>query len=448
MAQGMNAALGAALLALALAGCGGGGGGDSDPVLGDPGGNPGGNPGGDPGGNPGGDPGSDPGQPANKFARSASWTFTLPAADASVCYDFDRAVEVPDCSGNAWDLRVKSGGRSATLWTNSGISGSGQGGAFGGPFDRSWTELRTWNDATVDPVDGAMPAAVYFQDAASGVFTGTNPIGVAAFEYDLNGQHQFHPNYRVFLITSNSDNVDPVGTSDAPVFALQIIGYYGGPTGRQSGFPTFRWVDRSAPAVVHTDTVDASDNDAWVHYNLVDRSVVDESGNWHIAFNRYKVKLNGGESGPGKVAGFVGKTPEGLYSDTGTVNVDAFLTATPATTLPALTAPDMAVPTRAAAWVKDSSDSALNADYRGTYPEALDFGWYRYFPTAAAAAAAGLQPPTAHLLAARPEGAALLRSGEGDSYARFHVTDIRYADPSNSSSAQTWTIEFDVQPRP
>ncbi len=79
------------------------------------------------------------------------------------------------------------------------------------------------------------------------------------------------------------------------------------------------------------------------------------------------------------------------------------------------------------------------------YPNPLNYGWYTYYPTATAAASAGL-PPVAHLIKANVDGASLLRGGEGNTYARFHVTQIAYADPNNASSQQTWTIEFDVQP--
>ncbi|MFA7667033.1 MAG: HmuY family protein [Burkholderiaceae bacterium] len=423
MTRAMTKTLGATLITLALAACGGGG---SD--------------------GPDQEPDPDPVNPTTRFTGSATWTFTLPSAGSALCYDFDAAQERADCSGNTWDLKVASGGRSATLWTNSGVSGSGNGGAFGGPFDRSWSELSQWTDATVDPVDGPMPSAVYFKDTADGVFTGSNAIGVAAFEYGIDGGHLLHPNYRVFLITSDSRSADTTGTPGAPVFAVQVIGYYGGPSGVASGHPTIRWIDRAAPGNVRTMTVDASQGDAWVHIDLNAGAVVDASAPWHIAFNRYNAKLNGGDSGGGQVAGFVAKTPAGFYDADGAPVTSRFLSATPADTLAELTAADLATPAAAGDWVTDANASSLNPDYRGNWPQSLDYGWYAYHPSSDAAAAAGLQPPTAHLLSARPEGAALLRSGEGNSYARFHVVNIRYADPSNPSSAQTWTIEFDVQP--
>lgn len=418
--------VGASLLALALAACGGGGG-EGAPSTGAP-------------GTP------DPASPTSRFTSKATWTFELPAAGGETCYDFDAAQPVPACSGTNWDLKVRSGGRSASLWTNSGVSGPGQGGGLGGPFDRSWSILADWIDATVDPVDGPLPDAVWFKDSAGGVFTGDNTIGAAAFEYGVAGDHLLYPNYRVFLVTTDSRSADAVGTPQAPVFAVQLIGYYGGPSGVASGFPTIRWIDRSAPADVRMLTVDASAGEDWVHVDLVSGAVVDGSASWQIAFSRYRVKLNGGDSGPGSVAGFLAATPPGFYDADDAPVANRFLDAAPAETLALLTDARLTTPATARDWIVDADASVLNADYRGTYPGTLDFGWYFYHPTVAAAAAAGLQPAAAHLLSANPEGAALLRSGEGNSYARFHVTGLSYADPANASSAQTWTIEFDVQP--
>ncbi|MOA46169.1 hypothetical protein D3C78_1686500 [compost metagenome] len=103
------------------------------------------------------------------------------------------------------------------------------------------------------------------------------------------------------------------------------------------------------------------------------------------------------------------------------------------------------LPTKASEWVKDKISSPLQPAYTGTYPSPLNYGWFSYYPTASAAAGAGL-PAVAHLLKANSEGASLLRGGEGNTYARFHVTQIVYADPNDSASKQTWTVKFDVQP--
>lgn len=87
--------------------------------------------------------------PTTSFTQQATWAVTLPASGSSVCYDFNARAEVAGCAGNAWDLKLTVGSRgSASLWTNSGTSGTGAGGAFGGPFDHTWTELQSYTDAT------------------------------------------------------------------------------------------------------------------------------------------------------------------------------------------------------------------------------------------------------------------------------------------------------------
>ncbi|GLS05737.1 hypothetical protein GCM10007860_28940 [Chitiniphilus shinanonensis] len=420
-----SGALLAMTLTLALAACGGGGGGSDGP---------------------GPTPTPTP-APSSGFSQKATWSVTLPATNVSVCYDFDTRTEVADCSGNAWDLKFKSSGRTASLSTNSGVSGSGQGGAFGGPFEHTWAELLAWQNGTTDPTSGPIPASLYFKDSASGVFTGSNSIQAAAFEYGVGGEndHKLYPNYRVFLITTDNTKASNTGDATSPVFALQVIGYYGGPSGTASGWPSFRWVDRLS-GVQKTATVDASAN--WVYYDLVAGAVSSESGTWHIAFNRYNVKLNGGASGGGKVGGFVGGTPAGFYDGSGKPVASKFTDANNfLSTLADLVSPSLAVPASAAQWVKDGTTSSLSPAYQGTYPAALDYGWFSYYPTASAASAAGL-PAVAHLLKANDTRGTLLRSGEGNSYARFRLVEIKYADPNDASSAQTWTFEFEIQPKP
>lgn len=384
--------------------------------------------------------------PTSSFTQTAEWTFTLPAAGTSLCYDFNTKAEVAGCTGTGWDLKVTSSGLTGTLWSNSGTSGTGGGGVFGSPLANTWADLSTWKNATIDPVNGTLPAAVFLKDSAAGVFANSNSISSAAFEYGVASatDHLLYPTYRTFIVTSNSASADTTGTVGAPVFALQVTGYYGGSGGTTSGYPSFRWIDRTAPGVVRTAQVNASAD--WVYYDLVAGAVSTASGTWHIAFNRYNVKLNGGQSGSGTVAGFLGKTPAGFYDGTGAPVASKFTDASNLTaTLADLTAPDLTLPTAANQWIKDANASALNPKYTGAYPNALNYGWLSYFPTAAASAANGL-PAVAHLIAANPQGAVMLRGGEGSTYARFHLTKIQYADPNVNSSAQTWTINFNVQP--
>ena len=60
-----------------------------------------------------------------------------------------------------------------------------------------------------------------------------------------------------------------------------------------------------------------------------------------------------------------------------------------------------------------------------------------------AAQADGLQ--AAHVLAANPNAASVIRGNKANSYARLHLKSITYADPTNNASVTTWTFEFDIQ---
>ena len=360
---------------------------------------------------------------------------------------------VADCSGTKWDLKVKSGGMTATLWTNGGTSGTGTGGAFGGPFDHTWAELQAWKNGTTDPTSGAIPATVFLADSAASVFTGKNDIQSAAFEYGVQGDHLLYPNFRVFLVTTNSAAATATGVVGAPVYALQVVGYYGTAgtaggtptsTGTTTGIVTFRFLDRNG-GTERTATVDASKG--WVYYDLTSNTVSSETGVWQVAFNRYNVKLNGGTSGSGTVAGFVGKTPAGFYGADGAVVASKFTATTNvADTLADLTDTALAAPATAASWVKDSLASALNPAYTGGRPPAtLDFGWYKYYSDATLATAAGLAD--IHMLKAEPERAALIRTGEGTGYARVQLSSIVYAAATPAyNGEQTWTIKYDLQP--
>lgn len=387
-----------------------------------------------------------PTTPSSKFTKTGvKWTFDLPAS-GSLCYDFDAGIQTADCTGTAWDVKVVSGGRTASLYTNSGPSGTGQGAALGTPFTYTWTKLQSYKDATVDPDSKeTVPSQAWIADSASGAFSGANAIQSAAFEYDLNGTHQLSPNFRVFLVASNSASADMTGAA-GKVFALQVTGYYGGPTGTASGWPSLRWVDVANPGnVMSTPVGGINATGGWVYYDLQNNTTTTESGSWHIAFNRYSVKLNGGTSGSGTVAGFVSKTPAGFYEADGKTPIAAKFNSTSNLneTLADLTGAQTG-PATAARWVKDSVGSQLSPAYTGAYPNALNYGWYSYFPTDAAGASAGV---TQHMLKANTEAATLVRSGTGNSYARMHLAELKYAAATPAyNGQQTWTIEFDVQP--
>ncbi|QZA78011.1 HmuY family protein [Deefgea tanakiae] len=379
--------------------------------------------------------------PAPVAPTAQVWNAKLPAAGSSICYDFDLSQQA-DCASANWDLKLASASRGVSLWSNGGESGAGKGGVFGSPFDYTWEALKKWKNGAIDPVSGAViPETLYLKDTANSVFTGTNGIQSSAFEYGVGGDndHKLYPNFRVFLISTDNTAVSNTGTATAPVYALQMTGYYGGASGTVSANPSFRWVDRSvAGAPVRTATVDASK--AWVYYNLNTAQAVAANDTWHIAFNRYNVKLNSGTSGAGKVGGFTAKTPAGFYGTDGKAIASKFTENNIlASTLPDLTATDLATPGSASAWKKDSITSKLNPAAQGTYPAKLDYGWYNYYSTAEGTI-------VAHSQVANPNRGTLLRSAEGNSFARLRLKEIGYATPGDIRSQQTWQFEIEVLP--
>lgn len=380
-----------------------------------------------------------PPAPAGFAAETGTWTVELPAAGSAVCYDFDAGAEAACDEGTAWDIKIAAGARGNSLWTNGGVTNAAGSGAAFGFLD--WAELSTWVNATTEPGSNTDISLHYTADSDSSIFSSKS-----WYAYNLEGTHKLYPNYRVYLI-----NADPADT-ESTVWALQVIGYYGGVSGTASGNPTIRWIDRDHPDDVRTQEIDATAQDQWVYFDLANGAVVDladadarESDAWHVAFRRDKVKLNGGSStaGPGTVAGFLGKELPDFYDAEGDAINATFLAATPDGTLAALTGNEFTEPASASAWVRDSQTSVLNPAYSGSYPNPLDYGFYIYYPNGDTAQGIGRNQ-----VAANADSGVLIRSGGGDSYARLRLVDVTYADPSSATSQQTWTFEFNLQPAP
>lgn len=140
------------------------------------------------------------------------------------CFDFDSNSIVDCATSDAWDVQIGYSGREWYVKTNSGPSGSGNGGALG-PIP--WSELSAYPSATIDS-SGESLARAYSADATGGLFSENS-----WYEYNLQGAHKLWPNFRVYLIDSNSS--DP----SAPAYAMQVINYYG--ADGVSGQPEIRW---------------------------------------------------------------------------------------------------------------------------------------------------------------------------------------------------------------
>lgn len=403
-------------IAIVLSACGGGGGSDQSSDSGD---NQNGN-------------GSDvtPNPNTDLFTIKAKTWSIQPATNTAYCYDIDTQKQLLNCDNNDWDLKFYMGTRTPVLFTNSGVSGSGLGGALSSPFNATWTDLLKEKNATQN---GSIPSAAWIVDSYSNAFMDTISGFNSFFEYDLFGDHRMSPNFKTFLISTNPASKDVVGTTEQPVFALQITGYYQGTT---SGHISLRYINTAAPSEIKTISVDASKGWSYVDLNT-GTSSSSRDGKWQLAFNRYSVELNEG------FGSTIASQPAGFYDDKGAVIVEKFKDVN------ALNATQVALGTAAAQgtvarWGSNSVNSILNPAYQGAYPSKLSYGWYNYYPTLATAQADGLG--AAHMLGAIPDAASMIRSNTGKSYARMHLKNIQYADNSNASSQTTWTFEFDIQP--
>ncbi|GAF55521.1 hypothetical protein JCM18901_1172 [Psychrobacter sp. JCM 18901] len=395
------------ILALSMTGCGGGGDGTSSDSNGNG--------------------GTTPPVSSASFSETATWQVTNLAPNTATCYDFDTKAE-SSCAEDKWDIKFDNQARSVKLWSNSGDSGTGKGGVFG-LID--WSDLSRYSNATQDPDTSRDITMHYNEDHSGGIFD-AQPW----FEYNLQGNHQLYPNNRVYMVTTDSSSDMTDSSVQQPIYALQITNYYN--DAGKSGYPTIRWIDTALPNQVQTQTFNATSNDDWVYVDLkTGQSSTDKDSTWQIGFKRNDVILNGGDSGSGKIGGYLAATPAGYYDAKDEPIVSQFITDGSAATLADLTSTaDYDKPLSARSWVIDSKGSDLNPAYTGNYPN-LDFGWYTY------------NGMTHQLNAKAVDSAqgALIRSAEGNSYARVRLDKINYPD-SSATTATSWEFKIDIQPAP
>jgi len=144
----------------------------------------------------------------NAFSATPTiWTTAIGANGGSQCYDIDAAAGV-DCTAATtdWDLKVDVTDQHWNIWTNSGVSGSGNGGAYG-PFDAN--SIAGYVSGTAGPGDTDV-SGMYRQDSSGGVFKDNT-----WYADNLQGNHKWWPNYRVYAIDT--------GTA---TYKLQLLGYY------------------------------------------------------------------------------------------------------------------------------------------------------------------------------------------------------------------------------
>jgi len=152
-----------------------------------------------------------------------------------------------------------------------------------------------------------------------------------------------------------------------------------------------------------------SPNNKYTYFNLATDAVVEltdaeaaTSSDWHIAFKRTTLKLNGGVSGPAGVKGAVADSQDDFYDTNGDPDNSVFLNANAENEQAAL---DAVTDVSALSFKEDRDTPYIKGDGSSD-------GWWLY---------AGA--PT-RAVSANVDKWWLVQSASADSYAKFNVTDI------------------------
>lgn len=209
-------------------------------------------------------------------------------------FSFGRLVEPSDAANSTdWDL----GFQRFKVKSNSGISGKGG------------VEVAILEGASFDSLQEA-PREGYHTDKDDGDDEDSDPdyaflINNTWYAYNP-VEHTLKPRDRVYVLKS----------AEGQYYKLQFLSYYD--ENGNSGFPTFKWAKIKAPSVeppqappVETEDkgngvtevrINSEDRSKWVYYSFETNAQVtptepEKETNWHLGFQRFQVKTNGGVNG-------------------------------------------------------------------------------------------------------------------------------------------------------
>lgn len=181
-------------------------------------------------------------------------------------------------------------------------------------------------------------------------------------------------------------------------------------TGASNGELTTLVIDASAGGFGATED-DAANK--WAYLDLDSGEVMEltddeasQSTQWDVALKRVDVRTNGGVSGPGSVTAALADAQLGFYDDEGEPDLEVFSAATADSESPTL---ERAIDLSLLRFESDADVPAINS---GGLDEAAS--WWLY-------------NPDDHTIAANADAWYVVRSADGESAARVHVTDIDQA---------------------
>lgn len=152
----------------------------------------------------------------------------------------------------------------------------------------------------------------------------------------------------------------------------------------------------------------------WTYFNFDTARVVDltdaqadESTDWHVAFKRVGVRINGGSSGPGFVSGALVDAQSRFFDENGEPDVSVFTAASAESEIGAL---EQTVNVDELVFETDADVTSISGD--GTSEES---SWWLY-------------DSTTRTIAANTDVWNIVRGASGNSFAKLLVTDIQHFD--------------------
>jgi len=202
-----------------------------------------------------------------------------------------------------------------------------------------------------------------------------------------------------------------LSTSAALVATLACTEGSDGTETPDTGAPT-------APPEVRTLTVDATDEAAFAYVDLDTGTVLGADAasgtEWDLAIRRFEIRTNGGESGPGSVTAGLAVDPEGYYDGDDEPVAEAFLNADAEAELTNLVTPFTTPELVADRIVGVFGEDWFDYDFAsGDITAVPDVGW-------------------------------LVRSGEGDSFARVRVEELDFPTREDNG-IQSFTVSVEVE---
>lgn len=348
--------------------------------------------------------------PERRFSAQADTLFVELEQAPRRCYTLVPLAQV-ECAldASSWDLMFEVQGRSWSIWSNGGVYGTGQGAAFG-------------------PLQTNEAATILTPDDVPGMFAdqrGAAMLSTPWYSYNVFGGHDITANQRLYVIETPQAR-----------YRLQLRSYYD-----QDGVSAklqARYAPWATPEQHKDLEIDARaggfgaplshplnkytylDLDSGQLVELSDAEARQDGQSWDIGFKRFSVITNSGVSGKGTVSSALGAEHEALYDEQGTAKTQAFAALSQESAdrlfMSSLQGDELK-------WEQDQGRPALINDggEQSWFGFTFEAGSPKFF--------------------SRPNNWWVVRSADGASMAKLHVTEVELTPRRFTVELHLWSSE-------